>query len=408
MLERIKPIKSLVNEMLDSLPDYVWVSDKTTFFDPAIGGGQFVSEIERRLFEQGHTKENIRKRVFGFEYNTALIDMSVNMNKLVGQYAKKPYNKFLEMEETKMKFDVIVGNPPYQDAAGQNTLYPKFYGKSVSLLKQDGHMAMITPPAIVPGLWGLKDPDGIKMPEPITINKIAIGEQVKNHFPNVGSDFCYFILTNTPSKNTQVTVQTDSGTIIANSPLFPKTVDSADLQIAQSIINKGFKFGNDPYGATSGDHGKSAHADPNGKDLALETISSDGTIKTRPITWDKPHAHYNRPKVIVPLYGKVSHIDYTHKLVSAAQEKTDNGKLTGHNVCTVLTNSDAESESLVSLLESRLQRFFSQAINETRAPYIAFLKHFIGVPLNQKYSDDALETLLGLTQEEKEWLNGYV
>jgi len=107
----------------------------------------------------------------------------------------------------------------------------------------------------------------------------------------------------------------------------------------------------------------------------------------------------------MPLYGKVSHIDYTHKLVSAGQEVTANGKLTGHNVCTVLTNSDAESESLVSILESRLQRFFGQAIGETRSPYVIFLKHFVGVPLNQKYTDDTLETLLGLTQKEKKWLD---
>jgi len=405
MLERIKPNAGLVKEMLDKLPAEMWSSKTTTFLDPAVAGGQFVAEIEKRLKAHGHSDKNISKRVFGYERSQFLVNLAVHMHRLVGQYTVKSYEEYLEMT-TDTKFDWVGGNPPFTDAAGQNTLYPKFYSKGVELVKQDGHISMITPTAIIPGLWGLKDPDGIKMPEPITINKIAIGEQVKKHFPDVGSDFCYFVLQNTPSNNSQVTVETDHGTIVANGPLFPQAVKSeSDLKIAQSIINKSFKFNNDHYSASTSDHGKSAHHDPKGKDLAIETIGSDGTVKTRSVTWDKDHAHYNSPKVVMPLYGKVSHIDYTHKLVSAGQEVTANGKLTGHNVCTVLTNSDAESESLVSILESRLQRFFGQVIGETRSPYVIFLKHFVGVPLNQKYTDDTLETLLGLTQKEKKWLD---
>ena len=406
MLERIKPLRELVTTILDDLPSTVWTSDSTTFFDPAIGGGQFVAEIERKLKAYGHSDANIRKRVFGFEHSLFLINTAVNMNKLVGQYVKKPYEKYLEMEENTMKFDVVIGNPPYQDSKGQNTLYPKFYAKAVKLVKKDGVVAMITPPAIIPGLWGVKDPDGIKMPDPIAIDKIVVGNKVKKHFNSVASDFCYFILRNSKSDNSNVSVETDSGNIIASGPLFPKASDTDNIALAQSIINKCFRFGADPFGATSGDHGRSAYADPNGKDLAVESISTDGTLKTRSITWAKKHPHYDRPKVIMPLYGKVAYIDRTHKLVSAAQEKTEDGtRLTGHNVCTILTNSDTESESIVSLLESKLQRFFNTVTNETRAPYINFVKNFVGVPLDRIWTDTDLETYFNLTDEEKEWLH---
>ncbi len=118
----------------------------------------------------------------------------------------------------------------------------------------------------------------------------------------------------------------------------------------------------------------------------------------------KTHDHYNKPKVIMPMYGKVAVVDYSHKLVSAGQEKTATGKLTGHNVMTVLTNSDAESESLVQILDSRLQRFFNTVTCETRSPYVNFLKNFVGVPLNKKYTNDELETALRLSPEEKDWI----
>ncbi len=302
-----------------------------------------------------------------------------------------------------MKFDVPIGNPPYQDPTGQNTIYPKFYVKAIEVCKPGGYIAMITPPAIIPGLWGVKDPDGIKMPAPIQIEKIKVGNVVKEFFPGVASDFCYFVLKNTTPDNSQVTVVTDSGEVVAAGPIFPREVNN--VVIAQAILNKGFSFYKDPYKSTSGDHGKGARFDPNGKDFAVEAISTTGDVRTRPVTWLKAHEHYNKPKVIMPMYGKVAVVDYSHKLVSAGQEKTATSKLTGHNIMTVLTNSDAESESLVQILDSRLQRFFNAVTCETRSPYVNFLKNFVGVPLNKKYTNDELETALGLTPEEKEWIS---
>jgi 16S rRNA G966 N2-methylase RsmD len=401
MLGRLKfDIDTLVNQMLNQIPNAVIVNG--TVLDPAIGGGQFVKEVERRKRAAGKTDAEIAETVFGIEQNVLRKNYAVNKHKLVGNYN---VDNFLEKDFKNMKFDVVLGNPPYQDSTGQNTLYPWFYSKSIELVKPNGIIAMITPPAIIPGLWGVKDPDGIKMPAPIQINSITIGKSVKDHFPGVSSDFCYFILQNKKSANDQVVVVTDAGSVISAGPLFPRVVEAKDLNKAQSILNKAFSFYKDPYKSTSGDHGKSAKFDPNGTDLAVESISTDGQVKTRSITWVKNnHQHYNKPKVIMPMYGKTAIIDYSHKLVSAAQEKNGSTKLTGHNIQTVITNSDQESETLVSILESRLQRFFNTVTNENRSQYINFLKNFKGVPLNQSYTDDTLEKALGLTKDESKWL----
>jgi 23S rRNA A1618 N6-methylase RlmF len=141
MLQRIKPFSELVNEILDHLPVYVWESNTTTFLDPAMGGGQFLVEVVRRLRAHGHSDRNIRNRVFGFESSKALVDLAINMNKLIGTFKKMSYEEFLEKDH-KMKFDVVLGNPPYQ---GKAEMHQKFFNKSVDLLNDGGTVAFIQP-----------------------------------------------------------------------------------------------------------------------------------------------------------------------------------------------------------------------------------------------------------------------
>ena len=50
-----------------------------------------------------------------------------------------------------MKFDVIVGNPPYQDGSqtgGQNKIYMLFCKQALSLLSENGKLAFVTPTSV--------------------------------------------------------------------------------------------------------------------------------------------------------------------------------------------------------------------------------------------------------------------
>jgi hypothetical protein len=387
-------------DIISNIPDSVLKRPNVRILIVACGHATEAVVLARRMVALGVNKKSVNESIW-------LIDkyqVFTHEAKLVRGFKNVVTEDFLKWNPN-MRFDAIVGNPPYQDPTGQNTLYPKFYAKAVDLIKPDGYIAMITPPAIIPGLFGVKNPDGIKMPKPLQIEKIVSGNLVKQYFNGVASEFCYFILKNTEADNTSVPVTIDAGTVNASGPIFPKVIDSKGLATAQSILNKCSAFNNDPYSATSGDYGRNAYTDPKGKHKAVEAIATDGTVRTRRITWIKtPHAHLGSPKVIMPMYGKTAVVDYSHNLVSAAQEKTPSGNLTGHNICTVLTKSDAESESLMSILDSRIQRFFNSVTNESRSQYVNFLKNFIGVPLDQIYTDDSLEKALGLTKKEQSWL----
>ena len=92
------------------------------------------------------------------------------------------------------KFDVVVGNPPFQDSskiAKNSNLWTKFVVLGMNnLLKNDGFLLLITPSS-----W--MSPNATqnnKLKDVFTkFNLIYLNINIK-HFFNVGSTFCYYLI----------------------------------------------------------------------------------------------------------------------------------------------------------------------------------------------------------------------
>jgi len=124
---------ALANEMLDKLPEEFWRSNTSTILDPCFGNGTYLIEAIKRFRKFGHSIENIQERVYGCEISHRLYN---KVTKLFSNYNfRKLYKEdFLTKDFNNMKFDVIIGNPPYQlkESNSRNTklLFTEFTYKA--------------------------------------------------------------------------------------------------------------------------------------------------------------------------------------------------------------------------------------------------------------------------------------
>lgn len=147
--------QNIVKDMVDLLPQEVFNPD-ATFFDPAVKSGRFLIEIYNRLMaseqmkqkfqnEQYRHKHIIHKQLYGFAtsptaaivvrkalYSDPLVTGNIRFTsgKVTKESVQGAFNN--------MRFDVVIGNPPYN-----NDIYLDFVTLGHSLASQ--YTVMITP-----------------------------------------------------------------------------------------------------------------------------------------------------------------------------------------------------------------------------------------------------------------------
>jgi hypothetical protein len=136
--------------------------------------------------------------------------------------------KYITNLEIDMKFDVVVGNPPYQrknNAAKRWTLWPEFVKTSLKLADV---VALVVPQSLTsPG----------EMFDLIKNKCSVLNVDVNKHF-NVGSTFCYFIA-HSNRQVTSTTIITDEAEYIkdiSQLPFLPLTIDDETLTQLNQLI----------------------------------------------------------------------------------------------------------------------------------------------------------------------------
>ena len=155
---------SLINGMLDNLPNKVWSNPNLKWLDPANGIGNFPICVYYRLMEglksqiakaQDRSRHIIENMLYMVELDPTNVAVSksifcerddgVTINGNISQ------QDFLEQSLPRGwpgQYDVIMGNPPYNKGGvgTGNSIWPDFTKKSITLLKNDGYLLFIHPP----------------------------------------------------------------------------------------------------------------------------------------------------------------------------------------------------------------------------------------------------------------------
>lgn len=168
--EVFTPMK-LVFEMIDKLYEYykknnngksIFSNKNLKWFDPCVGMGNFMIAVYLRLMEGLKTviKDDIDRKkhilenmLYMSELNKKNVLICKEIFDINNEYKLNIYNGDSLKLDTKKEwnienFDVIVGNPPYQQKVGPKkteTIWNKFVIKSFDILKNNGFLTFIHP-----------------------------------------------------------------------------------------------------------------------------------------------------------------------------------------------------------------------------------------------------------------------
>jgi hypothetical protein len=275
-----------------------------------------------------------------------------------------------------MKFDVVVGNPPFQNSLengqkSKKTLWSNFIDLSVNLLKHGGYCALVSsdgwcsPTIDIPkgGISIFRD-----VFKKYNLLVVATNEVVKPYFNNIGTSFSYFILQKSEycGKTEFILENQNLDVDISQLPFIPKKINPISLSIHQKIFNTNSKFNFERYQKKDG-----------------------GMLDSR-------HPHYYIPKV-----------KFSRGLANFSVEG-DSGT-SGYDVFTYayFLKENETLESAISLMNSKVYKLI---LNQKWNQYFTkFIPNEVNKPsLDRIYTDNMVYETLNLSDEEIKYVEDNV
>ena len=417
----------LIDEMMDKLDIHYKKEHKKSIFsessfkwyDPSAGMGSFPVNVYYRLMnglkkefpdENKRKKHILEKMLYMSEINKKncyvleklFNKKKFNLNIYCGDSLKIDISKKFNVE----KFDVIMGNPPFQEKnkSGDNKKYLEFTKLSLQQLGISKYLLFITPRNIIDYLL-LHEKNRKYIDKLYNINHISI-ETCSKYF-NVGSSFLWFILQNKDYiNNTEIDFLDYTNKIkttfiklypAINLPRYPNEID---LNIIKKLTNnknkfkvKDIKFNNKSQRIRKEMINKGIVKENKNNDFKYKII--DTINKTNPFPpkkyyfYNKKDDDYDKDKIVISKKGYLMpYIDNTHDYTYS-----DNFK--------IIVDNKKNLKNILKIIDSCLVKYLIKQFSKHGFDNINALEL-----LNEKIDDDKdIYKLYNLTENEKNHIN---
>lgn len=466
----------IVNQMLDLLPIDLWQNKDAKFLDPVTKSGVFLREIAKRLNiglaeqipnQQTRLNHIFKNQLYGIsitELTGFLARRSVYCCKKANsplsictdfdneqgnivfkriehtwQGGKCTYcgasqatydrddalethayqfihtDNLLDIFGVDMKFDVIIGNPPYQlsDGGGMGTSAMPIYQNFVQQAKKLNPRFLLM---IIPARWysGGKGLDEFRdeMLKDRSIREIHDYLDASDCFPNVQikGGVCYF-LWNRDSKGDCKVVSYNKNKIfsVAERPILENGVQVfIRFNEAISILNKVKKL-NEPLIINEVSSRKPYGIDSNFKDfkkekskeffIKLYRFGDIGYISKTPVL--KGHEYINKLKVIISKAGSGSDT-FPHQILGVPLISEPNSVSTETYIILRTFDDDkfVEATNFMTYVSTKFFRFLVSLIKNTQNAAKGVYQFVPIQDFTQSWTDEKLYKKYGLTQEE--------
>jgi site-specific DNA-methyltransferase (adenine-specific) len=317
-----------------------------------------------------------------------------------------------------MKFDVVIGNPPYQEGGRDdqaNKLWPQFIKKAYDLVEDNGHVAMITPNGWMQptadigkgtGKNALSIFNDIFKKNNLILANIDSDAIRETHFKGVGSTFSYYLFQKAPySGSTEFITSTGSVQIdISNIDSLPKITSKESLSIVKKMIGTPFLFCDQNHGLGGKENdtqGPSVFVKKTKNGNVSEAVDykykTYHTNKNGGTYWysETLNPYTNIPKVIISLSG-------TYLPVF-------NNTTGFSNMCLALMcATDEEATRAQFVLSSKLYKFWVEMQKFSGFNPRKLILTLPALSLAQDWTDDTIYKHFSLTQEEIDYVEANV
>lgn len=335
------------------------------------------------------------------------------------QYAY-PFIHFEDTEEIlNMKFDVIIGNPPYQLETGGGAYNKKaspIYHHFINTAKamNPSYLSMIIPSRWMGGVRGLEDFKNDMLSDG-KLKQLVDYENSKEVFsgPDIPGGICYFLWDKNYSGKCKISS-------VSNKKVTESERDLSEFDIlirfeeAYNIVNKVKSKTNNfmidivssstPFGLIT-----SERPDQSG-DCIMLSSSGRGPIKSSRIT--RGHDLIEKYKVIT---SKASHDhagrpdkDGKRRVLSRLEILHPGEVCTQSYVVVGAFDTSAEAENQIKFLKTKFARFLISTLSFTQDIYKRVFGFVPLVEFNQEWDDAKLNKLFSLTKSEVNFIDSKI